>query len=253
MHLKKYIYALAFGLVASHSSQAQFTKDNSEFTDAPDGTVLFELNEGQFIWSELSETMWYKGSKRVVFTIDQMTADSTLPAGVTLLNENMEEIGKTISEVPIEEVLELGGFRRDEYRTGILRGFVNSFDLKVNSRPEQAIAKALKEERGSAGQILEPLLAEYPFEYHEGVDGYDVYVLRNMDAENHEEDFPFRILIVMRGSSSLICTVSRHEFIDGKRYKAQEETLSGFYTWYQRPNPRLLDSVDEIVYSYLPL
>lgn len=234
-------------------ASAQFMKRNGEFSDAVEGDALFSLVDSTFIYTEMEEPLWYKGSKRVVFDINDMNADSTLQPGAKLYDSDLNIIGEVIRTTEVKEIFDLGGFRRDDYRTGILEGYVSSFEFHAGSRPENALMDAMNNARGNAGRLIVPILTEFPFE-NESVNGYNVYVLRDRDQHNSEYDeYPFRILIVMRGSSSLICIISQSEPIKSATAKDNSEDFGRYFTWFQRQNDRLAEDMESLMYKFLPI
>lgn len=249
IHLKS---TLLFTLLTTCSfvSSAQYIKGQGSVKDEVEGQTLFTLNEGTFIYSDKSEALWYEVSKRVVFHIDQLTPDSTLPAGTKLFDDNLEEIGEVQSETPVEQITAMTGFRRGDYRVGILKGYCSTFDTKTNSRPEGAIENAL-EGRGSQAQLLSEVHEAYNWE-EEVYDNYKVWVLRNTDENNYPENPPMRLMLVWRGAT-LVCILSPKAYITGNKSKEQSEIANGdvYSTWFQRPNARLSEEIETIALRYL--
>ncbi|KAB2805415.1 hypothetical protein [Phaeocystidibacter luteus] len=240
-------------LFSSALASAQYMKRNGEFSDAVEGDALFSLVDSTFIYTEMEEPLWYKGSKRVVFNIDDMNADSTLKPGAKLFDSDLNEIGEIIRTTEVKEVFDLGGFRRGDYRTGILEGYVSSFEFHAGSRPENALMDAMNNTRGNAGRLIVPVIEEFPFE-NESVNGYNVFVLRDYDQHNSEyNEYPFRILIVMRGSSSLICIITQTEMIESSSAKETSEDFGRNFTWFQRKNDRLAEDMESLMYKFLPI
>lgn len=238
-------------VILSFSATAQFSKPDAEFKDAVDGTTLFTLKDSTFFFGARSEPLWYEGSKRIIFDIKLMTADSVLPADTDFMNEDYEIIGKTSQDVDLKEVLQFGGYRKDEFHSAIITGYVSTFDTYVNSRPEDAVSDALSERRGNLSQLLAPIISGFNFEV-DNVEGYTVYVLYNKDAENSEDRFPPRLILVMRSSASLIGIISESEYIEANKTKGNEEVVRRYVTWFQRPNPRTTEQFENIIYHYLP-
>lgn len=240
-------------LLTGFSGNAQYVKRDGEFKDAVDGETLFTLTDRSFIWATRAENrLWYDAGKRVIFDIGQMSADSVLSAGTVLYNEDYEVIGSVKQPTDVHSVLEFGGFRKDEFHSGIIKGFISTYDCYVNSRPEDAVTDVLESARGNVGRALAPVLSDFPFET-ESSGQYTVHVLLNRDQENFREDFPFRMIIVMRGEASIICIVSETEYIRADKAKGEEQMNSHYITWFQRSNPRMTEEIESIIYRYLPL
>ncbi len=227
-------------------------KADGVFVDAIDGEELFSLKDSTFIWTEKAEPLWYRGAKRVLFEEKMMTPDSLLPIGTKLYNDDLEEIGEVINPVRLEEFVDVEGFRKSQYASGILRGYVSSFETHIKSRPEDYIQDALEGRRGNVATKLEPVLSALPFET-DVQGGYTVHVLYNKDEHNSEDAFPFRILLIMRGGGVLISVISMEGYIESENVKDTSEDFGRYFTWFQRRNDRLEEDVQDLMYNYLPL
>lgn len=247
----KQLLLVLFGSVLSTTSFGQYMKRNGKFTDAVEGTPLFTLADSTFIYTKFVEPLWYEGSARVVFNIDDMAGDSTLPEGAKLYNEDLEIIGEVKNDVRVNEVFPIGGFRKDDYYSAILKGFVASFEFHPNTRPENAVAKALSSRRGTREVV--PVLESLPFKM-EKQGSYNVWVLEDEDQHNSEaKDYPFRMLVVMRGLSSVVCIISLTEPVESPMQEEITEEYGRYYTWFQRRNDRFEEEMKDIMYRYLPI
>lgn len=245
---------LLLASISPFFSQAQILKDGCEFLDTIQGNVLVTFTaDGLSSYTEKASALWYYGSKRIVFDESDLTPDSTLIEGAELFNYEGDPIGVVNAEIKVEQILEHTGFRMADYRTGIIHGYLSKFDTRTNSRPEDALEKLFNENQRVNGRELIPLLEELGFE-EESVDGFNVYVLRNFDQNNPESvEFPFRVLLIMRGSSSIQCMVTTTERIETISERDYSLERGRHYTWFQVPNNRIKEQFTSIVYKYLPL
>ncbi len=251
-HLVRYILSTLCFLMIGTPTYGQFMKPNGVFLDAVEGEELFELKDSTFIWTEKAELLWFRAAKRVLFDEDALTPDSLLPPGTVLYNDDLEEIGRVINPVRLEEYIDVDGFRRSSFASGILRGYVSNFETHINSRPENSIQSALSGRRGNVAAKIQPVLEALPFETDtEG--SYTVHVFYDKDQHNSDGAFPFRMLLIMRGGSVLVCTVSMEGHIESEKAKDQSESLGRYYTWFQRKNDRLEEEIENLTYNYLPL
>ncbi|GGH67838.1 hypothetical protein [Phaeocystidibacter marisrubri] len=244
-------YTLLFLLTTfCFTAQAQFIKNTGEIKDAVDGKTLFTLEDKTFIYAEVSEPLWYEISKRVVFDVAGLTADSTLSKGTVLYNDDLEPIGEVQAEVEVIQITPYDGFRKDEYRIGIVKGFCSTFDTYTNSLPESAISDAL-EGRGQQAQLLSEVMSQFDWE-EETYGQYTASILRNYDENNYVRNVPFRIIIIWRGSN-IMAILSQKDYIDGNKSKDQTRIIeeSVYCTWFQRPNARLLEEIENIAFDYI--
>lgn len=243
-------FILILGVFSQLPTFAQYIKQTGEIVDEVDGNPLFTLEDRTFVYSEKSEALWFHISKKVAFKMSDLSADSTLSHGAILYDQDLEEIGRVKSEVKVIQVTGMNGIRRSDYRWGIVKGYCSTFDTYTNSRPEDAITDAL-EGRGQHAQLLSEVMANYPWE-SDNSSNYSISVLRNEDENNFNENPPYRIILVWRGST-LMAIISPKEYIRGNKSKSESKIVEDtqFATWFQRPNDRLIAEIESIVFNYL--
>lgn len=251
--MKGPFFLLIFTSFFSATLSAQIMKSGGELVDAVDGNTLVTFTDSTSLYSEIEDPLWYSISKRIAFDEDDLNADSTLSEGVELYDYEGNPIGTVKATIAVTDIFNHTGFRMSSFQTGIIKGFASKFDTYPNSRAENAIEDMMTDSRRVNARELVPKLKTLGFVEEES-NGMTVWVLRNSDEENSEfNEFPFRVLVIMRGGNNIQCVVTTTEKISSSSEREYYKERGRHFTWMTTASARNRETINNIVYEYLPL
>ncbi len=238
---------LASGLFAS----AQFLEETTSVLDKKNGAPLFELREGESIYTAQPAEGWYKISKKVWIDPSNLF-EKKIMAGTKLMNKEGEEIGHTMTEVKAYDIKEVEKFRGKNLQTAIIKGYVFKTKIKDGSIPEEKVEELLGiKNRRDQIKGFEELFDMYQFE-ERTFDDLNVKVLRAFNTTTGDEA-DFRLILVYRSETSLYAIITNDHTIDAPRVKDEKEEGDFRIIYFYKPSQSQRELMDTILYTYLAL
>lgn len=176
--------------------------------------------------------------------------DKHLMAGAPLLSVKKDTLGYCAEGFPIDSLWESGARRMSKYHEVVLSGKVNGRQLERRSFPTITIENFFKGSRG--GAVRDALVEVLKSKDWEGKDfgEYECWAYLNASANPSQPDF--QALMIFRNGMPY-CLVNKGEDFSYEKIKAAEMRDHGKYYFFQRPNERFLQRVDDIVFDYVVL
>lgn len=245
-----FLFAMLFGILA----QAQNLKKDASIKDTIDGKTIMKLKAGESLYTFSPDISWYKMRKAVwVEKANFSESDSMLAAGTKLYNQYKEEIGELTTEV---KALETGPPINRSLRKHILvivEGYVSKYDIDRNSIPEEVLEKLLnKGKTNNRIGVLQEALDSLGF-FQETLGEMTAYILLEKNRTLGPDDV-FRIIIVVRGGSSVPLILTRDQPLNLNHIRESDEKHSGVrYYWFIKPMAGIKTEAEDVMYKYLPL
>jgi len=246
----KKVVLLALVLIGN-LAMAQYLEEKTSVLDKRNGLPLFELNEGESIYTSQPDEGWYKVSKKV-WVDPANLADGKLLPSAKLLDKEGEVIGMTLSEVKAFEVKEVERYRGKDYQTAIIKGYVFKTKITDSSIPEERVEEllAMKNRREQMDGFAD-LFKKYQFEEREFED-LTVRVLRASNTTTSDES-DFRLILIYRSETSLYAVITNDHIINAPKIKDEWEEDSFRIIYFYKPTPRQRELMDTILYTYMAL
>lgn len=242
------ILITSIGLLLALSGKAQLVR-NSATMVKNDGTAVL-LDSVRIYATDLSDGQY----TAVIFAkvhgdFIALAEDSTVLEGAKLYHSKDSIIGSVSGTFEVDTLWPSTARRMSKYYDVVLSGKVSSKDLHRKSFPTLQIEDFFSSNRGA---IYEKLTDELK------VTGWTTKSFGEYEAWSYMNDQStpwapeFQALIIFR-SGIPYCLVNQGEAFDYEKVKAKEKRNTGTYYFFQRPNDRFFQEIEDIVYDYIPL
>lgn len=233
-------------------ANGQMLDSETTVFDKIQGEALFKINGGEYVYSFMPEGGWYKIRKEVYVDPVQVVDDKYIVQNAILRNEEGEQIGLTLAEVKMKEMVREKEFRSAEKIRAIVEGYVFKTKLEDMSRPEDKIAELLANKSRTL-QIsgFQDLFKRYGFEKREFGE-LTAYALRE-ENKTLKEEKDFRVIVVFRGEMPY-AVVTNDQAVEAQKIKAAWEDGSYKIIYFYKPTPAQEELLqDTILYTFLGL
>ena len=176
--------------------------------------------------------------------------DQRVMAEAVLFNGKKDTLGQVQESYPLDSLWPSSAHRMSKYYEVVASGKVVGRELERRSFPTQMVERFFEGKRG--GSLRAPLVEAFKKQGWERRDfgEYESWAYLNRSSNPGLPDF--QALFIFRGSMPY-CLVNKGEEFDYEKLKGSEQRTHGMYYFFQRPNDRFLQELDNIVFDYLPL
>lgn len=243
---------IGFILLSTHLLNAQITEEReTQILDAVNGEPLFILLEGQHIFSYEPVSGWYKVRKKVRLKITDVV-DKTVMAGVLLLNEKGESIGRTVQELKAKEIKKIEEFRGDGWYEAILEGYLFKTKMQDGSIPEIRLEEILvMKNRNEQANALDDFKRDFNLEERK-FGNLTALVLREENKILAEEK-DFRLVVVFRNKTMLFAVITNNRTMQLQKVKQEWEEGDFKIQYLSKPSSDQTSEVENILYTFLAL
>jgi len=176
--------------------------------------------------------------------------DKRVMADAALLSQKFDTLGTVRDSYPLDSLWESGGRRKSNFYEVILSGTLNSRHLERRSFPTYRVEQFFSEKHvGSMKENLEAELEKGGWE-RTAYGEYDVWAF--LDQQRNPSKPALQALFIFRGSMPYVL-INKGELFEYSKLKLTEDRDYGTYYFFQRPNDRFLEEIDNIVLNYIPL
>jgi len=176
--------------------------------------------------------------------------DKRVMADAALLSQKFDTLGTVRDSYPLDSLWESGGRRKSNFYEVILSGTLNSRHLERRSLPTYRVEQFFSEKHiGSMKENLEAELEKGGWE-RTAYGEYDAWAF--LDQQRNPSKPELQALFIFRGSMPYVL-INKGELFEYSKLKLTEDRDYGTYYFFQRPNDRFLDEIDNIVLNYIPL
>lgn len=238
---------LAF-LGASLSANAQLIRRSADL--AEDGGHL-SLRDSVRVAAYDNGTSTYKVHLHCWVHEDFVNVvDKRVMADAALLSQKFDTLGTVRDSYPLDSLWESGGRRKSNFYEVILSGTLNSRHLERRSFPTYRVEQFFSEKHvGSMKENLEAELEKGGWE-RTAYGEYDAWAF--LDQQRNPSKPALQALFIFRGSMPYVL-INKGELFEYSKLKLTEDRDYGTYYFFQRPNDRFLEEIDNIVLNYIPL
>lgn len=246
--MKIYILAL-LGLVLSSSAFGQVVRREAHFS-ASDGEGMLTLKDSVRIFATNPDHGSYTGTLHCWVHQDYVNvADARIMSEAALLGKNKDSLGIVSESYPADSIWESSARRMRKYYEVVLSGEVSARELERRSFPTIALEQFFEGRRGAVREALVETLEEQGWTQKEFGD-YEAWAYMNTSTNPGLPDF--QAILIFRGPIPY-CLINKGEDFEYEKLKGSEQRTHGTYYFFQRPNERFLQEIDDIVFDYLPL
>ena len=248
----KYLFFTLFALSFLMSSGQLIRRDARVYAEK-DGDRLFDLYDSTRVSIGEIEDGWYPVSRVALVRMENWNeSDSTIAEGTVLIDEEKNEIGESVIRIKATESRKGEGRRWKKFVWIRIEGWVHSNSIHYQSIPEKGIEKIVNvKNRAGLYDKLKVYFDEHGFEKYEQEE-YVAFVYMDQH-KTLEEEKPYRVLVIFRGETTLFCIVTNDLPFELMKEKETREESSGNYHFTMKASPRIFDSLEDIVYSFIPL
>jgi len=176
--------------------------------------------------------------------------DKRVMADAALLSQKFDTLGTVSDSYPLDSLWESGGRRKSNFYEVILSGTLNSRHLERRSFPTYRVEQFFSEKHvGSMKENLEAELEKGGWE-RTAYGEYDAWAF--LDQQRNPSKPALQALFIFRGSMPYVL-INKGELFEYSKLKLTEDRDYGTYYFFQRPNDRFLEEIDNIVLNYIPL
>ena len=241
------------GLLMSLNISAQILQSNTRVLNKPQGEPAFELNEGEQLYTYPDDDGWHKVRKEAWVRAVDLIENKFLGQETNLMNKDGDKIGVVIKELKVKEKRLVEGFRDEDRYVVVLEGYLFRTKFKEGSIPEKKINELLAiKNRNTQAKGLKELFELYGFEEKEYGD-FTAYAMRETNKTAAEEK-DFRIIVLMRGSTSVYCVLTNGQNVTAPKIKAtfEDGDFKGIYM--TKPPAKTREKIEgTIMYDFLAL
>ena len=171
-------------------------------------------------------------------------------AEAVLFNEKKDTLGRVQESYPLDSLWPSSSHRMSKYCEVVASGKVQGKELERRSFPTQMVERFFEGKRG--GSLRDPLVDAFKKQGWErrNFGEYESWGYLNRSSNPGLPDF--QALFIFRGSMPY-CLVNKGDDFEYEKLKGSEQRTHGMYYFFQRPNDRFLEEIDNIVFDYLPL
>ncbi|CAI8435791.1 MAG: Uncharacterised protein [Cryomorphaceae bacterium] len=246
--MKNYLYA-ALGLLLSLPAFSQVVRREAHLT-ASDGEGTLTLRDSVRVFATDPQNGDYTATVHCWVHRDYVNvADARVMADAALLNEKKDSLGRVSESYPVDSLWESSARRMSKYYEVVLSGRVSARELERRSFPTIALEHFFDGRRGAVRDALVEVLKQQGWERKDFGD-YEAWAYLNKSTNPGLPDF--QALLIFRGPIPY-CLINKGAPFEYEKLKGSEQRTHGMYYFFQRPNDRFLQEIDDIVFDYLPL
>jgi len=176
--------------------------------------------------------------------------DKRVMADAALLSQKFDTLGTVSDSYPLDSLWESGGRRKSNFYEVILSGTLNSRHLERRSFPTYRVEQFFSEKHvGSMKENLEAELEKGGWE-RTAYGEYDAWAF--LDQQRNPSKPALQALFIFRGSMPYVL-INKGELFEYSKLKLTEDRDYRTYYFFQRPNDRFLEEIDNIVLKYIKI
>ncbi len=231
-------------------SAQQYNVGQAECLDAPAGKSVFSLKDSSRFCAFPSNSEWVKVAIKV-YVKNTDLVDGELVADAELLNESRQVIATSLQNMKVSQTAMAEGRKFKGMSRVVVEGVIHKTRLQRNTVPEWELADLLSVKmRSEQDERMNRLFESQKFEKRES-DEF-VFMVKRQDECTLEDEAPFRIIVVLRGST-VFAVLTNGTHFSGPKVK--ETRLEGQveFVYFQKASPKVHEAISEMMYNYLPL
>lgn len=233
------------------SLSAQILEEKAAFTDKPRGEEVFNLIQGEHIYTYQGDDGWYK-SRKMVYLLASDIDGKKLRAGASLYNEDEEKIGETKAELKLYDLDTIESYRGDNSYRAVIQGYIFDTKLEDGSLPEAKIEEIMSiKNRGQQQQMFAELWADNDAENEEHGE-FNVWVIHEHDKTTQKEK-DFRLIMVFRGKATPYAVITNGHEISLPKIKEEWEDADFRVYYLFKASAKQKTAIEDLIYNYLAL
>ncbi len=230
----------------------QILEENAAILSEIQGDKLFELNQGEKLYSYTQDDGWYKVSKEVFVYEDEQVDEEYIMAGTELRNKEGDVIGKAVTNVEVSDGRIEDVFRGKNKFKAVIEGYVFKTKIADGTIEEDIVEQLLTLKNRTEQQAgFKKLFKEYQYEERK-FEGFTVFASREVNRSIYD-DKSFRVILVFRGESPYAVVTNKH-VVKAEKVKLEWEDDDYRAIYFSKPTAKQAELVqDKILYTYVGL